>query len=137
MTALVPRLFGELTDWFETDFPLRPFRPHDGHLIRVEDARTEHEYIVRAELPGVDPDQDIQVLVDEHVLTILAERRERKQEPHHSEFRYGMLRRSVRLPAGADAEHITATYDKGVLTVTVPLTRPASAGRKIPITVAE
>lgn len=134
MTALVPRLFGEFTDWFETDFPLRPFLPHEGHLIRVEDARTEKEYVVRAELPGVDPDQDIQVSVDDNFLTILAERREHKAETHQSEFRYGMLRRAVRLPAGADAEHITATYDKGVLTVTVPLAAPAPTGRKVPIT---
>lgn len=138
MTALVPRLFGEFTDWFETDFPLRPFLPHEGHLIRVEDARTDREYTVRAELPGVDPEQDIQVLVDDDILTIQAERREHKEGTQRSEFRYGMLRRAVRLPSGADTEHITAKYDKGVLTVTVPLAAPpASAGRKIPITTTE
>lgn len=136
MTALVPRLFGEFADWFD-DLPLRPLLPHEGHLIRVEDARTDEEYTVRAELPGVDPDQDIQVLVDDGYLTILAERREHKEGTHHSEFRYGTLRRSVRLPAGADAEHITAKYDKGVLTVTVPLAAPAPTGRKIPVVTSE
>lgn len=136
MTALVPRLFGEFADWFETDFPLRPLLPHEGHLIRVEDTRTDEAYLLRAEVPGVDPEQDIRVSVDDGYLTILAERREQKQETHRTEFRYGMLRRAVRLPAVADAEHITATYDKGVLTVTVPLTAPRPAGRKVPVTTA-
>jgi HSP20 family protein len=136
MTALVPRLFGEFADWFESDFPLRPFLPHEGHLIRVEDARTDKEYLIRAELPGLDPEQDIQVSVDDGYLTVLAERREHKEETHRSEFRYGMLRRALRLPAAADAEHITAAYEKGVLTVTVPLAMPASTGRKIPVKAA-
>jgi HSP20 family protein len=134
MTALVPRLFGEFADWFESDFPLRPFLPHEGHLIRVEDARTDKEYLVRAELPGLDPEQDIQVSVGDGYLTIVAERREHKEETHRSEFRYGMLRRAVRLPVTADAENISAAYDKGVLTVIVPLATPAPVGRKIPVT---
>jgi HSP20 family protein len=134
MTALVPRLFGEFADWFESDFPLRPFLPHEGHLIRVEDARTDKEYLVRAELPGLDPEQDIQVSVGDGYLTIVAERREHKEETHRSEFRYGMLRRAVRLPVTADAENISAAYDKGVLTVIVPLATPAPTGRRIPVT---
>lgn len=136
MTALMPRLFGEVADWFETDLPHYPFLLHPSHLLRVEDERTDEEYTLRAELPGVDPDKDIQVSVDDGVMTIQAERREHEQHRHRSEFRYGMLRRSVRLPAGADAEHITATYDKGVLQVTVPLATPQPTGRKIPITAA-
>jgi HSP20 family molecular chaperone IbpA len=130
MTALVPRLFGDLTDWFETDFPRYP-----GHVIRVEDQVTDTEYTFRAELPGLEPDKDIQVFVDSGVLTVQAERREQEHARGRSEFRYGTLRRSVRLPANADAEHITATYDKGLLTVKVPLTEAEPAGRKIPVTV--
>lgn len=128
MTALMPRLFGDLADWFETDFPLHP-----GQLIRVEDHLTDQEYKLRAELPGMDPEKDIQVSVEDGTLAISAERHEQEHARGRSEFRYGMLRRTVRLPAGADAEHVTAAYDKGVLEVTVPLTVPAPAGRKIPV----
>jgi HSP20 family molecular chaperone IbpA len=129
MTALMPRLFGDVVDWFETDFPLHP-----GHMIRVEDEITEQDYKVRAEVPGVNPDEDIEVSVSDSVMTIQAERHEEEKTQGRSEFRYGMMRRSVRLPANADTEHITASYEKGVLEVKVPLTAPEAAGRKIPVT---
>lgn len=129
MTALMPRLFTDLADWFETDFP-SPAR----HMIRVEEKTGDRDYTVRAELPGVDPAKDIDVSVDDGIMTIRAERREHEETKGRSEFRYGMLRRSVWLPSNADSEHITATYDQGVLEVTVPLTEPEQAGRKIPVT---
>jgi HSP20 family molecular chaperone IbpA len=129
MTALMPRLFGDIAEWFEADFPLHP-----GHLIRVEDQLSDQEYKVRAELPGMDPEKDIHVAVDDGVLTIAAERREGEKVSGRSEFRYGVLRRSVRLPANADREHISAGYQKGVLEVTVPLSAPEPSGRKIPVT---
>ncbi len=50
MAALLPRLFGDMTDWFEMEFP----RP--APAIRFEDRITDTEYVLRAELPGLDPD---------------------------------------------------------------------------------
>lgn len=129
MTTLMPRLFGDLADWFEADFPLHP-----GQLIRVEDELTDQEYRIRAELPGLDPEKDIHVYANDGVLNINAERQEQKRAHGRSEFRYGMLRRSVKLPANADKEHVTAAYDKGVLTVTVPLTAAEHEGHRIPVT---
>jgi HSP20 family molecular chaperone IbpA len=128
MSALMPRLLGDLTGWFDTDFPVRT-----GHMIRVEDTLTDTEYLVRAELPGLEPGKDIQVTIDEGLLTISAERRELEHTRGRSEFRYGILQRSVRLPAVADTEHITAKYDNGILEVTVPLSGPEPSGRQIPI----
>jgi HSP20 family protein len=128
MTALMPRLFGDMTDWFESEFPFRP-----AHLIRVEDTMTDREYRVRAELPGLDPEKDIQVSVDSGLLIIHAERREGEQTRSRTEFRYGSLQRAVRLPANADAQHVTAGYHKGILEVIVPLTEPAPTGRQIPV----
>ena len=129
MNALMPRLLGDLTGWFDTDLPIR-----SGHLIRMEETLTDTQYVVRAELPGMDPGKDITVTVEEGVLTISAERREEEKVRGRSEFRYGMLQRAVRLPANADLDHLTARYDKGVLTVTVPLTAAKPAGRTVPIT---
>jgi HSP20 family molecular chaperone IbpA len=128
MSALMPRLFGDLTGWFDTDFPVRA-----GHLIRVEDSLTDTEYVLRAELPGLEPGKDIQVTVDDGYLTVYAERREQEHTKRHSEFRYGSLQRSVRLPAGADTDHVTARYDHGILAVTVPLVGPEHTGRQIPV----
>lgn len=130
MSALIPRLLGDLTDWLDADLV-----PRAGHLIRVEDHITDKEYQLRAELPGMDPDKDIQVSVDHGVLFIRAERREHEQFKGRSEFRYGLLQRSIRLPANADAEHIVAGYTNGVLEVTVPLTGQTPTGRQIPVTV--
>jgi HSP20 family protein len=128
MAALVPRLMGDISEWLDAELPVRA-----GHLIRLEDHLTDTEYQLRAELPGMDPEKDIQVRVDDGVLSIHAERREREQAKGRSEFRYGMLQRSVRLPAGADEKHISAAYSKGILQVTVPLTPGPPAGRTIPV----
>ncbi len=129
MSALVPRLFGDISDWFETDLPLRT-----GHTIRVEDFLGENEYVVRAELPGLEPEKDIQVTVNNGVLSIHAERHEQTQSRSRTEFRYGMLQRSVRLPASADETKIKAEYGKGILQITVPLTAAEPTGRQIPVT---
>jgi HSP20 family molecular chaperone IbpA len=127
MAGLLPRLFGDMTDWFEVDFP-RPLP-----AIRFEDKISDQEYVLRAELPGLDPDKDVQVSALHGVLTIRAERREEAQSPNHSEFRYGSLQRAIRLPANADETAIKATYRKGILEITVPLTAPAPAGRQITV----
>jgi HSP20 family protein len=132
MSALMPRFFGDMTDWFELEFPLRT-----GHMIRVEDLVTEHEYLLRAELPGVDPEKDVQVSVANGILTIHAERKEETQTRHRSEFRYGMLQRSVRLPANADEEHVAAKYGKGILEVAVPLKVTEPTTKQITIAKAE
>lgn len=99
MAVLMPRLFGDMTDWFESEFPFRT-----GHLIRVEDSLTDCEYRVRAELPGLDPEKDIQVSVESGLLIIHAERREEEQTRSRTEFRYGSLQWAVRLPANADVD---------------------------------
>jgi HSP20 family molecular chaperone IbpA len=131
MTALVPRLF-DLSDWLDLELPHRT-----GQVIRVEDLLTEHEYTVRAEIPGVDPEKDVQVTVANGVLTIHAERKEETQTRHRSEFRYGMLQRSVRLPANANEDKVTAKYAKGIIEVTVPLKPTEPAGKQIKIAKAE
>src|SRR5690348_5074702 len=121
MTALLPRLFSDMTDWFDADFPLRT------NLIRIEDTLADGEYLVRAELPGIDPEKHLTVTVLDGVLRIQAERREEERTRNHSEFHYGLLQRSLRLPPGAEETKITAKYDKGVLTIHVPVTAKVPA----------
>lgn len=128
MNSLMPRLLGDLSGWFDTDFPIRA-----GHLIPVEDTLTDTEYVVRAELPGLKPDKDLKVTVENGILTVHAERQEQEHVRGRSEFRYGLLQRAVRLPANADAEHITASYRNGILEVTIPLTAARPTGRQITV----
>ncbi len=126
-------LFPDLSEWSEEPWaPLLPFST--GRAFRVEDYVQEGKYVLRAELPGLDPDKDVEVSVEDGTLTIHAERHEEHEEPHRSEFRYGSLTRSVTLPKGADTEHVAASYDKGILQVTVPLPETKAEGRRIEIT---
>jgi HSP20 family protein len=122
-------MFAELVDWLEGEFPALPImRPFTGgQLMRVEDYVAEGQYVVRAEVPGIDPEKDVDITVDNGVLTIKAERREEKKEGGRSEFRYGSFTRSVTLPTGADEENVTASYRDGILEVRTPikeLTKP-------------
>jgi HSP20 family protein len=109
----------EIFDWFESPWTL--LHPAAGHPMRMEDYVTDGTYVVRAELPGIDPEKDADVTVSKGVLTISAHREEQTAAKHRSEFRYGTFTRSLTLPAGADEEHIQASYDKGILEVAVGL----------------
>jgi len=128
MSGLLPRLFGDMSDWFEVDFP-RPLP-----AIRLEDRISDQEYVLRAELPGLDPDKDVQISTLHGVLTLRTERREEEKGLGRTEFRYGVLQRAIRLPVNADEKAIKATYEKGILEITVPLTAPQPTGHQIPIT---
>jgi len=126
-------LFPDLSDWLDEPWaPLLPFTA--GRMIRVEDYVHDGDYVVRAELPGLDPEKDVEVSVAGGTLTIHAERREEHTEPHHCEFRHGTFTRSVTLPDGADTEHITASYGKGILEITVPVPEAKAEGHRIEIT---
>ena len=81
---------------------------------------------VDAILHSVDPAKDVDITVRDGVLMIKAERSERKEEKSRTEFSYGSFVRSISLPAGADENDITATYDKGILTVSVGVSEAAA-----------
>jgi HSP20 family protein len=131
MNTVMPRFVGDLFEWFDTEPIMRP-----GRVIRIEDRLTDTEYLIRAELPGCDPQKDIQVGVEQGLLTIKCEREEQKQEHDRTEFRYGALQRVIRLPGNAVDNKIAAKYDKGVLEVKVPLAEHKPSGRQIPVAVA-
>ena len=97
---------------------LRPF--FENHLLRLEDEANEGVYEIRAELPGVDPIEDIEVTVQDGRLTIKALRTRTSETNGLAEFSYGSFSRTVPLPAGADEDDIAATYDRGILTVRCP-----------------
>jgi HSP20 family protein len=125
--------FVDIFDWLET--PWTVLRPVTSHPMRVEDYVKDGHYVVRAELPGIDPEKDVEVTVSKGVLTISAHRHEEAEGKHRSEFRYGAFARSITLPAGADEDHIQATYDKGVLEVVVSMkdADAQQAQKRIPI----
>lgn len=109
----------DMVDWLESG-PSLALRDVD-RFVRVEEFERDGTYVVRAELPGVDPDKDIDVSVEGDYLTIHGERREETREKNRSEFRYGSFSRSLRMPPGADAASVQATYRDGILEVVVPI----------------
>ena len=109
-------------------------RPMFGkHLIKVEDDVKDGKYELQAEIPGVDPAKDVEITVRDGMMTIKAERSEKKETNGHSEFSYGSFTRTVALPAGADEDGIKAHCEKGVLTVSVPLKEPKSPEKHIAV----
>ena len=119
MATRASNRLADMLDWFETGSGLA-LRDGD-RFVRVEEFVRDGAYVVRAELPGVDPDKDIELTVEGDYLTIHGERHEEKHEKNRSEFRYGSFSRSLRMPAGVAADAIKATYDDGILEVVVPM----------------
>lgn len=115
-------------DWMESGMApaLRPLGFEKS--MRCEEFVEDGAYVLRAEIPGVDPDKDVSVTVDDGVLTITAERSETVKDKQRSEFHYGTMTRSVTLPKGADTDAVTAAYADGILTVSVPVPVAPSAG---------
>ena len=109
-----------------------------AHLPAVDVSSNGEGAIVKAELPGFKP-EEIDVAVDDGVLTLTASRREEEEKEgetwHRRERRIGRFVRRIRLPFGVDAEAIEAAYQNGLLTVNLP--RAAEErGRKIEVKAA-
>jgi HSP20 family protein len=129
-----PSLWPDMLGWF-TGFPFWGSAISEGQVMRLEDETKDGRYIIRAELPGIDPAKDVDITVADGMLTIKAERSEKTGSQARSEFSYGSLTRSVALPPGADADDITASYDKGILTVSVgiPQGNKSTKEKHIPV----
>ena len=130
--AIFRALFPGLIDWLESPWAGPP-QFTAAQSFRIEEMARDNRYVIRAELPGLDPERDIEVTVEGRTLTIHAERRQEDSGPYRSEFRYGSLTRLVRLPAKVDAKDVTARYERGVLEVSVPIREVKPEG--IPIVV--
>lgn len=94
----------------------------------IEIKQNDKNYKVKVQLPGVNKD-DIEVELNNEFMTITAEIREEKEEKeeqtkneryHTSEFRYGKYQRTISFDEPVKTEESSATYDKGILTITIP-----------------
>jgi HSP20 family protein len=86
-------------------------------------AETDDAYVLRADLPGLTPD-DVSIELEHRVLTISGERRAEDMKEgtgwRRVERSFGKFQRSITLPEGVDADAVTASFDNGVLSVTIP-----------------
>lgn len=97
---------------------------------------TNDEFVVKAAVPGIDP-KDVDISVDDDVLTIRGdyERRDQVDEDRYlrRELHWGGFARQLRLPPTVDAEHANASFENGILTLTLPK-KPEARARVIKIT---
>lgn len=143
--ALVRRERGPAwPDIFErgiSDWPFHPFeafrRLAEEAEVRVEEFIEDGQLVVRAELPGVDPDKDVDISIQDGNLCIRAERRheERSEDRDYrrAEIRYGSYSRVLPLPAKTKEDDIKASYRDGVLEVRAPIEETVTKPSRIPI----
>jgi HSP20 family protein len=109
-----------------------------GNFVNASMNVSETDKVLRitAELPGV-TEQDIEVSLDDDVLTIRGEkkfeRKDDKENFHFVERSYGTFQRSLRLPYTINPEQVQASFENGVLTVTVPKTGRQERSRRIQV----
>ena len=121
-----PSMDDEVSPMFsETSFPA------------IDVSETEDAIDVSAEVPGVKED-DLDVSISGQTLilkgTKSSDHEEKKEDYHLSERSYGSFRRSFRLPDDIDPDKISAKFDKGVMTISLPKCGDAKPkGRSIPL----
>lgn len=107
-------------------------------MIRVDEFREDGNLVIRAELPGIDPEKDVELTVSEGMLHIEAERHEEETAEGKGwvrhELRSGSFMRTLPLPEGVTESDVVASYKDGILEIRIPTpelkTEPA---KKIPI----
>ena len=102
---------------------------------RVDFAEENQQYMLTAELPGVDP-SDVHVEVEGNVVSIRGEKKVEREKSDEriqlAERRYGSFERSFTLPSAANPEKISAAFHQGILRVEIDK-RPEATGRKIEV----
>ena len=117
----------EMRDMLTTSFGDREALSMADWTPSCNVSETNEEYRIEAELPGV-KQEDLEVNIDERVLTLRGERREEKEEKgkkyHRVESSYGSFTRSFTLPDDASEDEIAAEYKDGLLIVRIPRIEP-------------
>jgi HSP20 family protein len=102
---------------------------------KVDVSETKDAVVVKAEIPGVEQ-KDINVSLQDQVLTITGEKHQEKEEKsekyHRVERSWGAFTRALRMPVAVSADKVTASFKDGMLTVTLPKA-PEAKGTTIPV----
>ena len=92
-------------------------------LPAMDLVEAEDHYVLKADLPGLSED-DIKIEFEDRTLTISGERKSEQETKKDGYVRversYGAFRRSLTLPEGIDGDAVTASFDRGVLEVSIP-----------------
>jgi len=91
-------------------------------MLPLDVIETEDEFIVKASIPGINPDE-LDISITDNVLTIKGEIKVEEAEDvryHLRERRFGMFQRSISLPVPVNSDKVEAVYENGVLTLHIP-----------------
>lgn len=114
--------------------------PADGLGLRVDIAETDAEIQIKADLPGIAED-DVEITLEDNILHLRAEKKHEAETDEQDwkvvERSHGVFERRIHVPEGIDVEKANASFDKGVLTVTLPKPPDAKpASKRIAVTSA-
>lgn len=137
----IDRTFERMFDMWPTLMPFRRPMSMARHwlseaFIPVDEYREDGTLVIRASLPGIDPEKDVELTVSEGMLHIAVERREEetieKRGYVRQELQHGSYERTLPLPEGVTDTDVEATYKDGILEIRVPSPEPVE-GKKIHI----
>lgn len=128
-----------MEEMFSTSFPGLFKRGNGGETLRssrwvpeVDIFRSDEGIVVECECPGMKR-EDIEVNLDNHTLTISGKRKREKEidedDYYRSERAFARFERSFRLPGDIQVEAVDATYDNGILEITLPVTESSEKKR--------
>ena len=127
-------------NFFRTDFAPFGMEFDKGEWMPpIEVLQNNGQFKVRADLPGLTKD-DVTLEITDEFLMISGERKEEKEQKSESFYRsersYGSFYRRIALPEGAKTENAAATFNNGVLEITIPAPKMEPSPRKLEINVA-
>lgn len=126
-----------MVEMFRSPWDRMPFARVSDHdaFLRVDEFREGDTLVVRAELPGLDPERDITISLADHRLRIEAHHREDEETAApgylRRELRAGYRSRDLPVPEGVAEGDVTATYTDGVLEVRIAV--PSTPASTIPV----
>lgn len=98
----------------------------------IEVTDNDREVLVTAEVPGMS-EKDVELLLDNGILTIRGEKKGQRDERGYSERWYGRFERQIPLPVSVEQDKCKADFHDGVLTVHLPKSAEAEDRKRIPI----
>jgi len=122
--------------FFNREFPFTSEFKDFEWMPQVEVTKSNGDFMVKADLPGLTKD-NVKVELTDEALTISGERKEEKEEKekgfYRSERSYGRFFRQISLPEGVKTDKANATFTNGVLEVKIPVAKMESHARKLEI----
>jgi HSP20 family protein len=132
--SMMQREMNRVFDAFNRNWGLGAFPEFIGAFMpRLDVTEDAKVFTVTAELPGM-TEKDIDLSLSGDTLTIRGEKKEEKEDKnknyYYSERSYGSFLRSVPLPRQVETDKVSASFKKGVLTITLPKTVEAAESTK-------